>query len=108
MSETCVCCGREIPEGRMTCMTCERLESAGYYYEPKLKTMFSPEEYGYQLHLYSEVFGMPFRLQKPTNPINPYTPYPSKYFIDRRFEKAEKRDLTADDIYEVMKKLKER
>ena len=92
----------------MVCMTCERLEADGYYYEPKLKTMFSPEEYAYQLHLYSEALGMPIRLQKPTNPLNPYTPYPSKYFIDRRFEKPETRDLAADDIYKAMEELKER
>lgn len=26
MTETCVCCGREIPEGRMVCPTCESIE----------------------------------------------------------------------------------
>lgn len=105
MSDTCVCCGREIPEGRMVCMTCERLDDSIAYFEFKNNTKFKPEEYLYQLHLYSDIMGMPIRLQEPTNPLNPYTPYPSKYFIDRRFEKKE---MTTEDIYKAMRELEER
>ena len=25
MSDTCVCCGREVPEGRQVCPSCERI-----------------------------------------------------------------------------------
>ena len=31
MSETCVCCGHEVPEGRLVCKACElRAESGNY------------------------------------------------------------------------------
>lgn len=73
MSDTCVCCGREIPEGRQVCLTCE------------------------------SIFGRPYEMPEPTNPLRPYTPYPSKYFIDRRFDPP--KPLTADDIYRAMKEL---
>lgn len=28
MTDTCVCCGREIPEGRQVCPTCESIEKS--------------------------------------------------------------------------------
>jgi hypothetical protein len=28
----------------------------------------------------------PFAMPKPTNPLNPFRPYKSKYFIDRRYD----------------------
>ena len=28
----------------------------------------------------------PFPMPKPTNPLNPFKPYKSKYFIDRRYD----------------------
>ena len=110
MIDTCVCCGREIPEGRQVCPTCESLGFApdGYfngipYY---IKTPTDLEKHNYQLALYAEVFGAPMKMPKPMNPFRGNTPYPSKYFIDRRFEPA--REMTADDIYRAMKKLEEK
>lgn len=94
----------------MVCMTCERLESKpdGYfngipYY---IKTQTNLENYNYQMQLYAEIFGKPYEIPKPTNPLRPNTPYPSKYFTDRRFEPL--KELTADDIYKAMEKLKEK
>lgn len=59
MSETCVCCGREIPEGRQVCLACENrthfppdtiLEDGTPLY---LKTSPSPRDCGLQLFLYN-------------------------------------------------------
>ena len=71
-----------------------------------IKTPTSREVYSYQMQLYQDLFGKPLELRKPTNPLRPYTPYPSKYYIDRRFDPP--RPMTADDIYKAMEELKRR
>lgn len=44
-----------------------------------------------------------FELPKPTNPLNPYTPYKSKYFDDHRFDPP--RELTGEDIIRAMERM---
>ena len=77
MNDRCILCGRPAEQDHLTCIWCE--------HEPQWK-------------------GIRFELQKPTNPLRPFTPYPSKYFIDRRFDPP--KPITADDIYRAMGKLK--
>ena len=76
MSDRCILCGRPAEQGELMCMWC------------KVDPMWK---------------GISFKLQEPTNPLHPYTPYPSKYFIDHRFDPP--KPITEDDIYRAMKEL---
>lgn len=107
MTDTCVCCGRDIPEGRMVCLTCESIEQKPDYYidgmPAYIKTPTNLEAYNYQMQLYAAVFGEPFQMPKPTNPLRPNTPYPSKYFDDHRFDPP--KPLTGEHIKQAMRKI---
>lgn len=60
MSEKCICCGREIPEGRMVCPTCEGFggpdvilpDGTPLYF----KTKNNPGGENLQLQLYQMLF----------------------------------------------------
>ena len=61
MSETCVCCGREIPEGRMVCPTCEGFGGPDLILQDGtplyLKTKINSNNMPLQLQLYQMLFG---------------------------------------------------
>ena len=46
----------------------------------------------------------PFRMFKPTNPLTPFKPYKSKYFIDRRYESP--KPLTIKDVLRAFERRK--
>lgn len=61
MIDTCVCCGREIPEGRQVCPTCERFGGPDAILKDGtplyLKTSSNPSGLPLQLQLYQMLFG---------------------------------------------------
>lgn len=62
MSNTCVCCGREIPEGRQVCLSCEGFGGPDAILKDGtplyMKTTPSRGDYGsLQLYLYSLLNG---------------------------------------------------
>ena len=94
----------------MVCPTCEGFGGPDAILKDGtplyLKTVSDYSGLPLRLELCAEIFGKPYKMPKPTNPLHPNTPYPSKYFTDRRFEPP--RELTADDIYKAMEELKEK